>query len=172
VARQGRNPVPPLIRVDAAFEEDWPGASASATECVLNTYVLAAMINRASLAWIRKEGLTSLTAFNLLTILQGAGEALQPSVIAERLMVSRGTLTGVMDTLERGGFLRREQHGLDGRGRLVALTEQGQDTVTQLRPRIHRAERSLVAGLTNEQQTLLIGLLAQMQDAATTLRFS
>ena len=169
--RQGRTGVQPLIRVDPTFERDWPGARASATECVLNTYVLAAMIDRASQAWVRQQGLPSLTAFNVLTILHGAGGPLQPSVISERLMVTRGTLTGIMDTLERDGYLRREQHALDGRSRLVALTDRGAESVVRLRPRIHRAERSLVVGLTQDEQSALIGLLAKMQAAAASLRF-
>ena len=171
MVRQGRAAVQPLVRVDPAFERDWPGARASATECVLNTYVLAAMIDRASQAWVRKQGLPSLAAFNVLTILYGAGEPLQPSVISERLMVTRGTLTGIMDTLERDGFLRREQHSVDGRGRLVALTDRGKDAVDRLMPRVHRAERSVVAGLTQAEQRDLVGLLARMQAAAATLEF-
>jgi hypothetical protein len=41
----------------------------------------------------------------------------------------------------------------------------------RLRPRIHRAERSLVAGLTQDEQLDLIGLLAKLQAAAASLSF-
>jgi DNA-binding MarR family transcriptional regulator len=138
---------------------------------VLNTYVLAMMIDRASQAWVRAQGLPSLTAFNVLTVLHGAEAPLRPSVVSERLMVTRGTLTGIVDTLERDGFVRREHDLTDGRGRLLALTDRGRDSVARLRPRIHRAERSLVAELTTEEQHTLVALLAKMQAAAADLRF-
>jgi DNA-binding MarR family transcriptional regulator len=161
----------PLIRVEASFEQRWPGASRSATECVLNVYVLAVMIERASTAWLKDQGLPSLTAFNVLTILHGAGEPLQPSTISDRLMVSRGTLTGILDTLERNGYTQRTQHAQDGRMRWVRLTPKGHAVVDALRPRIHRAERGLVTTLTPIEQEVLIDMLARIQRAASELRF-
>jgi len=86
----------------------------------------------------------SLKAMNVLTILQGAEEPLQPMVIAERLMVTRGTLTGIVGSLESRGYVVRAQHERDGRGQLVLLTKLGERTVRKLRPRMHRAEKSLV----------------------------
>ena len=161
----------PLVRVESSFERRWPGASGPATECVLNAYVLAVMIERASTAWLKDQGLPSLTAFNVLTILHGAGEPLQPSTISDRLMVTRGTLTGILDTLERNGYTQRTQHAQDGRMRWVRLTSKGQAVVDALRPRIHRAERGLVTSLTRAEQEMLIDMLGRMQQAASELRF-
>jgi DNA-binding MarR family transcriptional regulator len=161
----------PLVRVETGFEQSWSGASGPATECVLNVYVLAVMIERASTAWLKDQGLPSLTAFNVLTILHGAGEPLQPSTISDRLMVTRGTLTGILDTLERNGYTQRTQHAHDGRMRWVRLTPKGQAVVDALRPRIHRAERRLVTGLIPTEQEMLIDMLGRMQHAASKLRF-
>jgi DNA-binding MarR family transcriptional regulator len=171
VVRQRRTWTTPKVQVEPGFERHWPGASTTATECVLNAYVLAALIDRASQAFVRAEGLPSLSAFNVLTILHGAGEPLRPSEIAERLMVTRGTLTGVLDTLEARGLLTRARHERDGRGQLVALTGAGKETVRAMRPRLHRAERVVVAGLTADEQAVFVDLVARMQSAAETLTF-
>lgn len=160
-----------MVQVDPELELAWPGASASATACVLNAYVLAALIDRAAQSWIRTQGPPSLTAMNVLTILQGAGEPLQPMVIAERLMVTRGTLTGILGSLESRGYVVRAQHERDGRGQLVLLTKLGERTVRKLRPRMHRAEKSLVKDLTEGERQVLIDLLARMQTAASDLTF-
>ena len=122
--------------------------------CVLNAYVLASLVEHASQAWLKEEGLPSLTAFNVLTVLHGAGQPLQPSTISERMMVTRGTLTGILDTLERAGLARRQRHTGDGRMRWVTLTRKGQAMVDTLRPRIHAAERRLVADVSADEQTL------------------
>jgi DNA-binding MarR family transcriptional regulator len=161
----------PLVRVETGFERRWPGASGSATECVLNVYVLAVMIERASTAWLKDQGLPSLTAFDVLTILHGAGEPLRPSTISDRLMVTRGTLTGILDTLERNGYTLRTQHADDGRMRWVRLTPKGQAVVDALRPRIHRAERDLVNALDPTEQAMLIDMLGRMQQSASELSF-
>jgi len=133
--------------------------------------VLATRIERSSQAWVRAQGLPSLAAFNVLTVLHGAGEELQPSTISDRLMVTRGTLTGILDSLERRGYVARRPHDGDGRMRVVTLTELGREKVDELRPRIHQAERRLVAGLTAEEQAALVGMLAQLQNAASQLVF-
>jgi DNA-binding transcriptional ArsR family regulator len=157
-ARHGPAPEP-LVRTGATFEEDWPGAEASATECVLNVYVLAATIERASQAWLRTQGLPSLAAFNVLTVLHGAGTDLQPSTISERLMVTRGT------------YVARRADEQDGRVRWVALTRAGRQAVDVLLPRVHQAERRLVAALEAPDRTRLLGAVARMQQAAAELEF-
>jgi DNA-binding MarR family transcriptional regulator len=171
VARQPSEEPRAAVAVEPQFEDDWPDASAAATECVLNVYVLAGMIERASHAWVREQGLPSLAAMNVLTILHGAGEPLQPSQISDRMMVTRGTLTGILDTLERSGLVRRNAHGGDGRRRLVSMTRRGRRRVEELRPRMHQAERHLVDGLSAGDQATLVRLLARMQQSAETLVF-
>jgi DNA-binding MarR family transcriptional regulator len=161
----------PLIRVDAAIEQEWPGASASATECVLNLYVLATLIERGSHAWLRSQGVPSLAAFNVMTVLAGADEPLQPSTISARLMVTRGTLTGILDSLEKADLIDRRPHGDDGRMRVVTLTDAGRQKADELRPRIHRAERRLMNRLTADEQTALVGMLARLQGGAADLEF-
>jgi hypothetical protein len=83
----------------------------------------------------------------------------------------RGTLTGILDTLERNGYTQRTQHARDGRMRWVRLTPKGHAVVDALRPRIHRAERRLVTGLNRTEQGVLIDMLGRMQHAASELRF-
>jgi DNA-binding MarR family transcriptional regulator len=160
-----------LVRVGPDYEREWPGASASATECVLNAYLLASRIERASHTWLREQGVPSLAAFNVLTVLHGAGQALRPSVISDRLMVTRGTLTGILDTLERAGFAERRTDRVDGRMRLVRLTRRGRRAVDELLPRVHRAEQRVVEALDEEERAALLASLARMQVAAESLTF-
>jgi DNA-binding MarR family transcriptional regulator len=86
-------------------------------------------------------------------------------------MVTPGTLTGILDTLERNGYTQRTQHAQDGRMRWVRLTSKGYAVVDKLRPRLHRAERGLVTALTSTEQEMLIDMLGRMQHAASKLRF-
>jgi DNA-binding MarR family transcriptional regulator len=57
----------------------------------------------------------------VLGILKDAGQPCPPNYISERLIVSRTTVTGVLDTLVKRGLVRREPHPTDRRMVLVHL---------------------------------------------------
>ena len=83
----------PRFPLDPSLEQEWPEASALATACFLNMGYLASRVQAYVEALVRRHGLPSMSAFNVLTILHGAGEPLLPSTIAERMVVTRGTMT-------------------------------------------------------------------------------
>jgi DNA-binding MarR family transcriptional regulator len=160
-----------MVRLGPDFEAEWPGASSLATECVLNLYVLSGLIEDRSTAFMHDVGLPSMAAFNVLTILQGAGKPLPPSVISEHMMVTRGTMTGILDSLENRGMIRRRRHPGDGRGRLIEMTDRARKLHDEVRPRIHAAEQRVVASLNTRQRKDLIDAVAGLQEAASRLRF-
>jgi DNA-binding MarR family transcriptional regulator len=153
----------PMIRVDPDFEEQWPGSSALATEIAMNFGYLFERCTSYLEALVRRHGITSLPAFNALAILRGAGQALPPSVIAERMVRSAGTITELLDSLERRGLVRRVASTEDRRLRLVEITPDGLDLLERLLPEFHHAERHLVRGLTRAQQQRFLELLAELQ---------
>jgi DNA-binding MarR family transcriptional regulator len=153
----------PRFRVGEDFEAQWPGASRLATECVLNLGYLCDRFSAYVESLARRCGIPSAAAFNVLTILDGAGEPLPPSTIAARMVLTRGTVTGILDSLERRGLLRRMRHGADGRMRLVAITPEGISRARQVRVELHQAEKRLLGGLTPAQQRQLLRLVAVLQ---------
>jgi DNA-binding MarR family transcriptional regulator len=153
----------PGIRTEPGFEDAWPGASALATECVLNLGFLNQQMEAFGQSVVRRRGIPSVAAFNVLTILHGAGESLPPSAIAERMIVSRPTMTGILGTLERRGLIRRLPHGKDRRMTLVEITAEGRSRVDQLLPELHQAEKRWIGCLTEGEQLSLLGMLAKLQ---------
>jgi DNA-binding MarR family transcriptional regulator len=151
------------VQLGPDFATAWPGASRLATECVLNLGVLGEQMAAFGEALARHHGIPSRAAFNVLAILDGAGEPLPPSTIAERMIVSRPTLTGVLGTLERRGMVRRLPHPTDRRMALIAIAPRGRAAVAGLRPALHQAERRWLDCLTEEEQGALLGMLARLQ---------
>jgi DNA-binding MarR family transcriptional regulator len=153
----------PLIRIEPGFESRWPGASALASELLINIEYT----RQRSVAYlqevVRKHGISSLTAFNVLAIVEGAGEPLLPSIIAERMVMSRGTITEILDTLERRRLVRRLPHEEDRRMRLVEVTPEGVARLEAVRPEFHQAEQRLVRTLTKTQQRQMLQLVAALQ---------
>lgn len=97
-------------------------------------------------------------------MLDGAGEPLEPGVIAERLLVTSGSMTSLLDTLEKAGLVVRRKHPDDRRKLLVEITDAGTAIVDVLLPSLHARERTVIGdALTEREQATLLALLAQVQ---------
>jgi DNA-binding PadR family transcriptional regulator len=73
-------------------------------------------------------------------------------------------VTGVVDSLERRGFVRRSPHPVDRRSLLVAITPDGLAVLRELRVLVHRQERAWMAVLSPEELRAYIDLLHRIQD--------
>jgi DNA-binding MarR family transcriptional regulator len=151
-----------VFRVPDGFEEEWPESSSAATEVVLNIVRLGENLTSRVDALVRDAGLPSPTALVVLEVLRGAGEPLLPSELARRSFLSRPTISGVLDTLERRGLIERHIHPDDRRRVLTAITPEGKAAVERVLPELHRAETEWAAGLSEKQQHSLLGLLGRM----------
>jgi DNA-binding MarR family transcriptional regulator len=139
---------------------EFPDGSALATECFLNLARVAVSMLSALDRLLAGFGVPSYTSLNALAVLDGAGEPIPPSVVATRMVATRPTVTGILNTLERLGLVTRQPHGTDGRMRLVSLTDAGRDLVRRVLPEVHRFEEELLRGLDRSQQIDLLEKLA------------
>jgi MarR family transcriptional regulator, organic hydroperoxide resistance regulator len=76
-------------------------------------------------------------ARGVLAVVEGAGEPLEPSVIAERLVVTTGSMTSLLDNLENRGLVRRRPHPSDRRKLLIDITPEAQTIVDEFLPANH-----------------------------------
>ena len=107
------------------------------------------------------------SARQVLAVVEGAGEPLEPSVIAERVLITTGSMTSLLDNLEKRGLIRRLPHPGDRRKLLVDITPAAQEIVDTLLPMLHARERALMsAALSNREQQQLLRLVAKVQQAA------
>ena len=73
--------------------------------------------------------------------------------VAAEAGISKGTLTGVVGTLENRGLLKRRTHPDDARRVLVALTPKGRKLMTTLFPQFNAEEAFVTSGLTKAETT-------------------
>jgi DNA-binding MarR family transcriptional regulator len=151
------------VRVPTSFAREFPDASRRATETFLNIGALTGAVGAAVDGILATEGLSSRAAFNVLSVLGGDPSPLRPSVVAGRMMVTRATVTGLIDSLERRGLVRRTEATDDGRSRPVALTPAGRRIVRRLVPRMHRFERELMRVLSNDELDQLLAMVTRLQ---------
>lgn len=103
----------------------------------------------------------SFTAFTVLWVLWIWGEQ-EARHVADESGVSRGTLTGVVTTLERRGLVRRRPHPDDGRSVLMATTTAGEELMAELFPAFNAEEAKVSADLDE-------GRKDQLADALRTI---
>lgn len=152
-----------VFRVPPGFEDEWEGASTDATEVVLNVIRVGEALTTLVDAFVRSRGLPSSTSLIVLEVLRGEGAPLAPSVVASRCFLSRPALSGVMDTLERRGLLRRSVDPSDRRRARVEITPEGIRRVEGLLPGLHQAEVAWTAALTPQQKDDLLDHLGRLQ---------
>ena len=116
----------------------------------------------------KRHGLSNAGA-QTLAIIEGAGEPLAPSIIAGRLMVTSGSMTSLLDTLERRSLVQRQPHPSDRRGLLVHLTDEGRALVDTFLPQIVAVQTALVAGLSEADRAAAVRLTERLAQAATTV---
>jgi len=165
--RPSRRAPEPLIRVGNDFEDEYPGASALATECYANLVRASDLLMELHNRYSRDEYRLSPTARQILAVVEGAGQALEPTTIAERVLITTGSMTSALDTLEKRGLVRRMPHPDDRRKLLVDITRDGEAILDDLLPSFHARERDVISGaLSASEQRELLRLIARLQHAA------
>jgi DNA-binding MarR family transcriptional regulator len=163
--------IEPLIRVGDDFEDEYPGASALATECYANLWRAAELLMELHNRQTFDQYQLSPSARQILAVVEGAGQPLEPSVIADRLLVTTGSMTSLLDNLEKRGLIRRQAHPGDRRKLLINITPAAQAIVDELLPSIHARERDVMAAaLSPNEQRSLLRIIAKLQQAALQAR--
>jgi DNA-binding MarR family transcriptional regulator len=107
----------------------------------------------------------SFGAFTMLFCLWVWGP-LEVREAADRMAVSRPTVSGVADTLERRGLIERRDHESDARRRSLALTPAGEDAFAALFPLVNRHEGAACSVLEPEESAELARLLRKLVHAS------
>lgn len=152
----------PKVELADDFYEQTPDANALATEAVMNTIRTADLLFDQIGRLLRPLGVSSAGGL-VLGQLRDHGP-MSPSEIGDRLIVTRATVTGVVDSLERRGLVRRSPNPDDRRGVIVALTDEGVDVVGQVRLLVHRHERAWMDVLSDEELRTYVGLMHRIQE--------
>lgn len=108
-------------------------------------------------------------AGNALAIIEGAGEPIAAGDVGRAMHVTSGSITSVLDTLEKRDLIRRYRDPADRRRVLVDITPAAEDLLDEVLPRVQVRARDLVAALTDDQKVLLRDLLDTLADHARDL---
>jgi len=141
----------------------------------VETYLLFLQVARELLAGFQARleelGLSEGKLAILLMLYDAPDHSLTPSELADRCEVTRGTVTGLTDGLERSGLVERKNHLEDRRMLDVQLTPQGLAFVDEKLPQHFQRFKELIhrADLNAAEQQQLRVLLNKIRNGVPAL---
>lgn len=141
------------MRQDAAFE---------LTSAVMAT---ADAFLRESQRLFRPYGLTA-AQYNVLNVLAPESTGMSQRELSDHLVVDRSNVTGLLDRMEKAGWVRRADDPKDRRVYRVTLTPAGRKLWTKVEPRYRSVVDQVMRGVTQKQMAECIDLLDRLAEAA------
>lgn len=150
----------------------FPDLDPSACDAYLNLLRAGDEVYRQSEGFFGANNLSP-GRFTLLMLLYDkvAGEPLAqtPAELAEKSGVTRATITGLVDTLERDGLVGREHDSGDRRMMRVNLTPKGHAALEEILPVHFKRMAALMAPLSEHERKTLVRLLNKVAAQAASM---
>jgi DNA-binding MarR family transcriptional regulator len=111
------------------------------------------------------EGLgLSLAQFDVLATL-GRGEGITQQELAQRLLVTKGNVCGLIDRLEASGWVERRPDPDDRRVNRLFLTRRGKARLVESFPQQHAVVKALMSALSAGELQTFYQLLDRLEDS-------
>jgi len=150
------------VQVDADFASEYPDGDATSTEAFATLCrVGAVLLNELEQRIDATFGVKQVVA-TALAVIDGAGRALTPSEIGQRVLLPSASITSTLDILEQRGWVLRVPNPDDRRSLLIEITPEGRRIADQLLPGIRELERATMSALTKKERTQMLALLAKV----------
>lgn len=132
-------------------------------ETVLNIVRTANHLSAAAAQLFRRFDLTE-AQFNVLFALKFADGAITQAELGKRLVVTRASITSVLDKLESKGLVRRENVPGNRRIHHVRLTDAGKRLVEKVEPVYRKEVHAVLADLNDDDCRTLISRMERIRD--------
>ena len=117
---------------------------------------------------LRQNFSVTLPQFDVLSELERAGDPLTMSQLSKELMVSNGNVTGVIDRLEKTGFVKRVRAEHDRRIQFIELTAKGRKEFNRMAGRHERWVAELLSELSMTDMNQLQDLLLKARQSVSS----
>lgn len=117
----------------------------------------------------RPHGITA-AQYNVLSALVAAGEGISQRELGDVLVVDRSNVTGLVDRMEKAGWVRRASDPADRRVFRVSLTRSGRRLWEKISPDYEAVVLQVVEGLGEQQARATLTVLKHLQAGAVAWR--
>jgi MarR family 2-MHQ and catechol resistance regulon transcriptional repressor len=127
-----------------------------------HTMLLNSVLERSANRFVEAHGLTFPQWMALGCIGHCGEEGIRHAELGNRLMLSKAPVTGVVDRLERGGYVHRVADVKDRRVSRVVITPQGEAAWRDVRQTLRERSIKLCECLSDDEQMILLNLLTRL----------
>lgn len=150
----------PTDEVLGKFAERYPDADVTAVSSFLHLLRVATDLSVALDTCLSKHGLLQGRWWVLILLMREESKTSTPSILADKVGVTRATMTGLIDGLEQSGLVVRVFAKNDRRSVLIGLTEAGQAKLDVVMPDYYRRLRQCMQALNEEKRAQLQQILS------------
>lgn len=142
-----------------------PGLEPSTCEVFLNILHTGDVVSRAEASFLSEHGLNQARLIILMLLDKAETGSLRSSDLADLAKVSKATITGLLDTLEKSALIARAVDPQDRRASRVKITEKGETLLEKVQPRLFRWTADMLSCLSLTERHQLVALLQKAQEA-------
>jgi len=158
--------LPPKAEVLREIAQRYPEVEEDAMEVLINLQRVSAAGQCSTGQFLEPYGLSDGKFYVLCSLfteeIMGRPEP-SPSEIAGHLGVTRATITGLLDGLERDGYLERRHDSRDRRALTIHMTGKTRRFLDEFIPDHSRRINAVMANLSTDERRQLIGLLSKIE---------
>lgn len=144
------------------FIERYPDAEAASVLPFLNILRVGSDLTDALNEFLAQYDLQQGRWWVLILLMREDTLTSTPSSLAEKAGVSRATMTGLIDGLEKEGLVKRLFDSTDRRKVVIKLTPAGQSRLDDVMPPYYRKVKRLMQALTVHQRKELVNYLGML----------
>jgi len=144
-------------------------ASDAALDLTTAVMATADAFLRESARLFRPLGLTA-AQYNVLNVLAPHSTGMSQRQLSDVLVVDRSNVTGLLDRMQKAGWVRRTDAPRDRRVYLVTLTPAGRRLWTKVTPRYLDVVAQVTRGMSPKDMAASTALLQRMSTAAARWR--
>lgn len=133
-------------------------------EALLSLVRTSSLMQKLSDRFFSRFGLTDVQ-FNILMILkEHRKEGLSQQELSEHLIVTKSNVVGLIDRLERGGYVTREAHPSDRRFNQIVLTSKGEKLEAKIEESYFKEVDKMMSVLSASEKRSVIRAMERIRD--------
>lgn len=145
-----------------AFEKEFPGASWLSAQVLRELEVTGGLGEALVASVARRHGLSH-AALNAMAVIEGSRGPVPAGTVGTSMHITSGTMTSVLDTLERNGYIVRSADPDDRRRVLVDITPAAQELLDLLLPEVVLTATKVLEGFDEEELTVFLATLRRVR---------
>jgi DNA-binding MarR family transcriptional regulator len=146
------------------FADRYPQAEVDSVIQFLNILRIGSDLSDVLDGFLEKHGLLQGRWWILILLMREDNLTSTPSTLATKAGVSRATVTGLIDGLERDGLVVRLPDKIDRRKYSIKLTDAGQQKLDEVMPDYYKRVRNLMAVIPAIERDVLMSQLLKLKE--------